>query len=109
MVYDRSGTLGLAVTWSNVSHELAVMRAWVLCALAFPSQKPHGGLSLSNRFGLRLCLRQISAWHWTPLRISRTRRLLNSRVKWRRDCMLKRHPQNRLVTLFLLSLGLDGI
>src|SRR5271157_5244687 len=44
IVYDRSGSLGPAVAWSNVSHELAVMRARMRCALALPSQKPHGGL-----------------------------------------------------------------
>src|SRR5208283_291008 len=47
IVYDRSVSLGLAVAWSNVSHKLAVMRAWARCAPTFPSQKPHGGLPRS--------------------------------------------------------------
>ena len=41
---NLGGTSGPAVVWSNVSHVLAAMRAWVRCALALPSQKPHGGL-----------------------------------------------------------------
>ena len=40
---NLGGTSGPAVVWSNVSHVLAAMRAWVRCALALPSQKPHGG------------------------------------------------------------------
>jgi len=46
IAYDRSGSLGPAVIWSNVSSKLALVQACMRCALAVPSQNPHGGLPL---------------------------------------------------------------
>src|SRR5271157_5518167 len=42
---------------------------------------------LAKRFGLSECLRQASAWDWTPVRTSSTRRTLNSEVNRQRVCM----------------------